>query len=111
MRSSASYKHLTGNLPAVMAPVIYKTVLPQDGDNALSISDSFESGAVAAWSHPARRALAAGLDMVMYPGEESAALSAYPALVADVDHGALSRARVTAAADAVLALKRALGLG
>jgi beta-N-acetylhexosaminidase len=111
MVSSASYKHLTGNLPAVMAPVIYKTVLPQDGDNALSISDSFESGAVAAWSHPARRALAAGLDMVMYPGEESAALSAYPALVADVDHGALSRARVTAAADAVLALKRALGLG
>jgi beta-N-acetylhexosaminidase len=111
MVSSASYKHLTGRLPAVMSPVIYRTVLPEDGVSALTISDSFQSGAIAQWSHPARRALAAGLDMVMYPGEESAALSAYPALVADVNSGALSRARVTAAADVVLALKRALGLG
>jgi len=111
MVSSASYKHLTGNLPAVIAPVIYRTVLPGDGVNALIISDSFETPAISQWSHPARRALAAGLDMVMYPGEESAALSAYPALVADVNHGALSRTRVTAAAERVLALKRALGLG
>jgi beta-N-acetylhexosaminidase len=111
MISSASYKHLTGNLPAVLAPVIYRTVLPDDGVSALSISDSFESGAIAHWSHPARRALAAGLDMVMYPGEEGAALSAYPSLVTDVKNGSLSHARVTAAAERVLALKRALGLG
>jgi beta-N-acetylhexosaminidase len=111
MVSSASYKHLTGNLPAVMAPVIYRTVLPADGVTALRISDSFETPAIAQWSHPARRALAAGLDMVMYPGEESAALSAYPVLVAEVKNGSLSRSRVTVAADAVLALKRALGLG
>jgi beta-N-acetylhexosaminidase len=110
MVSSASYKNLTGTLPAVLSPRIYGPVMRQNGINGLTISDSLESGAIAPWPTPARRAIAAGLDMVMYANQEADALNAYTDLLADVRSGSLSSARVKAAATKVLALKRTLGL-
>lgn len=112
MISSASYVHLTGSLPAVLDPQIYTQVLPSDHVSALPISDSFETGAIRAVAKdaPARTAINAGLDMVMYSADESDALGAYRALLADARAGTLSRARVSAAAQRVLELKAHLGL-
>jgi beta-glucosidase-like glycosyl hydrolase len=111
--SSASYPHLTGPTPAVLDPKIYSQVLPRDRVTALPISDDFESGAIRAVSTqgPAKTAINAGLDMVMYAGYESVALSAYTTLLADAHDGALSRNRVQAASYRVLQLKNHLGQG
>jgi beta-N-acetylhexosaminidase len=111
MVSSASYGQITGDLPAVMSPVTYQQLIPANHISAVTISDAFESGAIARWTTPARRAIAAGLDMVMYASYESDALQVYAELLQDVRNGTLSEARVEQAAGAVLALKRALGLG
>ncbi len=113
MISSASYPHMTGSVPAVLDPNIYSQVLPRDGVTALPISDDFESGAIRAVSTqgPAKTAINAGLDMVMYADYESVALSAYTTLLADAHAGALSRLRVQAASSRVLQLKNDLGLG
>ena len=111
MVSSASYPHLTGELPAVLSPVVYHRIMPADGINALTISDAFATPAITAWSTPARRAIAAGLDMVLYSEDETDAAVAYNGLLADVQRGALSGVRVRDAASRVLQLKRALGLG
>jgi beta-N-acetylhexosaminidase len=111
MVSSASYTNLTGQLPAVMTPSIYRTVMVHDGISALTISDALDSGAIKPWSTPARRSIAAGLDLAMYANSEAHALQAYPALLADVRAGRLNAGRVRAAATRVLALKHSLGLG
>jgi beta-N-acetylhexosaminidase len=113
MISSASYPHMTGSVPAVLDPKIYSQVLPQDGVTALPISDSFESGAINAVASegPAKTAINAGVDMVMYSEYESVALSAYTKLLVDARAGALNRARVQAACDRVLQLKAQLGIG
>jgi beta-N-acetylhexosaminidase len=112
MISSASYSNLTGSVPAVMDPKIYKQVLPLDRVTALPISDSFEAGAITAVASdaPARTSINAGLDMVMYSAYESDALNAYATLLADAQAGTLSRARVLAASQRVLQLKTSLGL-
>lgn len=111
MISNASYAHLTRWTPAVLSPKIYRRVLPGYGVSALTISDSFEAGAIAGLRTPARRALNAGLDMVMYPGTESVSLYSYAALLRDARSGTLHRSRAMAAAARVLQLKRALGVG
>jgi beta-glucosidase-like glycosyl hydrolase len=76
----------------------------------VTISDDFETKALAAQSSPARRAISAGLDLVLYAQSEAVAESAYGQLYRDTQSGALSPARVRAAAAQVLALKRSLGL-
>jgi beta-N-acetylhexosaminidase len=111
MVSSATYSRLTGGTPAVLSRAIYQTVLPQDGVDALTISDSFESGAIATVQSPALTAINAGLDMVMYPDYESASATAYARLLVDARNGTLNPERVRAAAARVLRLKRNLGLG
>jgi beta-glucosidase-like glycosyl hydrolase len=96
---------LTGSTPAVLSPYIYHTVMASDGIDAVTISDSFESGAISGRRSPARAAINAGLDMVLYPGDEDASREAYRLLVRDAENGTLDRARVRAAARKVLALK------
>ncbi len=112
MISSASYSQVTGTTPAVLAPVTYTRLLPQNDIGGLPISDSFEGGAIAAPSvrSPARTAIAAGLDMVMYANSESDALVAYSKLLTDARDGTLKRGRIAQAAARVLQLKSALGL-
>lgn len=113
MISSASYTHLTGSVPAVLDAAIYSKLLPLDKVTALPISDSFEGGAIRALANeaPARTAINAGLDMVMYSASESDALSAYTTLLGDARAGTLRTSRVQAAVARVLELKQRLGLG
>lgn len=111
MVSSASYDQLTGSTPAVLSPSIYHMVMARDGIDAVTISDSFQSGAISAQRSPALAAIGAGLDMVMYPGDEAASRNAYKTLIHDAEHGSLDAARVRDAARKVLTLKAHLGLG
>jgi beta-N-acetylhexosaminidase len=111
MLSSASYDRLTGSTPAVLSPYIYNTVMARDGIDAVTISDSFESGAISGRRSPALAAINAGLDIVMYPGDEAASRDAYDSLFQAAKHGTLNRARVRTAARKVLALKAHLRLG
>jgi len=80
-------------LPAVLDPENLFTSPAAGWGDALPISDDFESGAIRAVSTqgPAKTAINAGLDMVMYGDYESVALSAYTTLLADAHDGALSR--------------------
>jgi beta-N-acetylhexosaminidase len=110
MVSSASYASLTGSTPAVMSAYTYHTLLPEDGVDAVTISDDFDTPAVSGLQDPAEHAINAGLDMVMYAGSEAAASGAYTQLLLDAHSGGLAIARIQAAARAVLGLKRALGL-
>jgi beta-N-acetylhexosaminidase len=111
MVSSASYPHLSGELPAVISPSIYAKLLPQDNVHGLIISDSLSAGAIAPITTPALKAFRAGLDMAMYPNVESDSAAAYSDLLADVRTDALSQSRVRAAVAKVLGYKQALGLG
>lgn len=110
MVSSASYDRLTGSTPAVLSPYIYHSVMTRDGINAVTISDSFESGAISGRRSPALVAINAGLDMVLYPDYEAVSRQAYTLLLQAAESGTLNRARVNAAAAKVLTLKAHLGL-
>ena len=110
MVSSASYDELTGSTPAVLSPSIYHTVMARDGIDAVTVSDSFQSGAISARRSPVAAAIRAGLDMVMYPDDEAASRNAYKVLIHDAEHGPLAAARVRDAARRVLTLKAHLGL-
>lgn len=109
MMSSASYPSLTGATPAVLSPTAY-AALHADGISPVTISDDFEAPALAAQLTPARRAINAGLDLVMYAETEAASERAYAQLYQDARAGTLSVARIQAAADRVLDLKRGLHL-
>jgi beta-N-acetylhexosaminidase len=109
MVSSASYPNLTGSVPAVLSRATYAQ-LRADGSDAVTISDDFETRALATQPSPARRAIDAGLDLVLYAQSEAVAEGAYGQLYQDTRTGALSPARVRAAATKLLALKRSLGL-
>jgi beta-N-acetylhexosaminidase len=111
MLSSASYPHLTGHTPAVLSPFIYQHVLPGDGVNAVTISDAFGTPAILAQPNAGRRAVNAGLDLLLYSEGEATADRGYAGLRRALATGRLSGARVAAAAARVRALKRALGLG
>jgi beta-N-acetylhexosaminidase len=111
MLSSASYPHLTGRTPAVLSPFIYHHVLPGDRVSAVTISDAFATPAILAQPNAGRRAVAAGLDMLLYSEGEATADRGYTGLRRALSSGRLSATRVRAAAARVLALKRALGSG
>ncbi len=110
MVSSASYASLTGPTPAVMSPYVYHTLMPADRIDAVTISDDFDAPAIAGLSDPAERAINAGLDLVLYARTTASTSSSYQQLLEDAQQGSLSAERVQAAAQKVLALKRALGL-
>lgn len=110
MISSASYPALSGDAPAVTAPEIYAHELPlalgQRGH--LTISDALDTPALAGVSDPAVRAIRAGLDLAMFPGNEQESASAYARLLAAARRGAISEDRLRSAVYAVEALKRRL---
>lgn len=110
MISSASYPHLTGSTPAVLSATTYRVALRSDGVRAVTISDDFQTPALARRTAPARTAINAGLDMVMYAQTEAAAEAAYGVLDSDLRQGTLSAARVRAAAAQIRALKQSLNL-
>jgi beta-N-acetylhexosaminidase len=110
MVSSASYPEVTGNTPAVLDPDTYGAFMHEDHIDAVTISDDFDAPALSGLNMPVVTAINAGLDMVLYAGEESSARTAYQALLAAAERGSISRQRLEAADAKILALKRVLGL-
>jgi beta-N-acetylhexosaminidase len=108
MVSSAVYPTLSGPLPAVMSPEIYKRELPiaLGGSDALTISDDFQSSAIAAQTAPARHAIDAGLDMLMYAQTGQASAAASAELLHEVSSGLIPIANLRAADEKILGLKQ-----
>jgi beta-N-acetylhexosaminidase len=110
MVSSAIYPNLSGTLPAVMSPLIYnrelRIVNPQARD--LTISDDLEAGALRGQSAPARQAIDAGLDLLLYAQTEQASDNAYQTLTHDARTDKVTSERIREAALAIETLKRHL---
>jgi beta-N-acetylhexosaminidase len=108
MVNSAIYPALTGPLPAVLSPRTYDRELPRAGVTGPTISDDLETPAIRAQTTPARRAINAGLDLLLYAAKESASAEAYDRLSKDIRNGAIPVGRVTQAAAKILGLKKEL---
>lgn len=108
MVSSAIYPTLSGPLPAVMSPEIYQRELPiaLGGSDALTISDDLQSTAIAAQTAPARHAIDAGLDLLMYAQTVQGSARAYAQLLNDVSSGLIPIANLRAADQKILQLKQ-----
>lgn len=111
MVSSAIYPSLSGPLPAVMSTEIYQRELPiaLGGSSALTISDDLQSVAIAAQTAPARHAINAGLDLLMYAQTEQASAAAYAQLLHEVNSGLIPIADLREAVQRLLQLKHLLG--
>jgi beta-N-acetylhexosaminidase len=110
MVSSATYPRLTGPLPAVMSSATYQRelALAAPGRRVLTISDDLQSPAITARSSPARTAIDAGLDLLLYAQTEEASADAYERLLAEARSGMLSVARIRTASAMIEQLKRRL---
>jgi len=108
MVSSAIYPTLTGPLPAVMSPLLYKRELPTAtaSSRVVTISDDLQSGAIAPQAAPAASAINAGLDLLLYAGSEGGSADAYPRLLGEARAGHVEISRIRAAYDAILGLKQ-----
>jgi beta-N-acetylhexosaminidase len=108
MLSSAVYPRLTGPAPAVLTPATYRRELPRRGAWPVTISDALETPALANEDRPARRALTAGLDLLLYANTEQGSARAYRILLRDARAGRIPRERIEQAAKRVLRLKALL---
>jgi beta-N-acetylhexosaminidase len=110
MVSSAVYPTLSGPLPAVMSPEIYhhELHLAVPRGAPVTITDDLQSPAIESQPAPARHAIDAGVDLLMYAQTEQASAAAYATLLAEVRSGAISKRRVAAADRAIRALKERL---
>ena len=105
MISSAAYPDLIGREPAVLSRKTYARALPRRGAWPVTISDALETPALASERAPARRALLAGLDLLLYANTEEGSARAYGILLRDVEAGRIPRERIDEAAKRVLRLK------
>jgi beta-N-acetylhexosaminidase len=108
MISSASYPTLTGPLPAVMSTGTYQHELPTaiPGASPTTISDDLQTPAITSHPAPARTAINAGLDLLMYAQTEQGSADAYTRLLSEARQGLITVARIRAATNAIAALKR-----
>jgi beta-N-acetylhexosaminidase len=110
MVSSASYPNLGATRPAVMSPSIYRRELPLavPDRTPLTVSDDLQSPAIESQTAPARQAIGAGLDLLLYAQTEQASAFAYSKLLAEARAGVISMARLAAANRRIGALKARL---
>jgi beta-N-acetylhexosaminidase len=110
MISSATYPRLGIDAPAVLDRSTYR-LLDSTGFRGLTITDAFDTPAVATQVRPALKALRAGVDLLLYGMDQRGAAQAYSRLLADARAGRLSRGQVRARADRIVAFKRRLAAG
>jgi beta-N-acetylhexosaminidase len=113
MVSNAIYPHLSsGNAPAVLAPQTYRQELPIATDRSpVTISDDLQAGALVDQPDVPERAVAAGLDMLLFAQTEAASEMAYETLLADVRDGGIRLARIQAAYEAIFGFKAQVAPG
>ena len=108
MLASASYPRVLGGAPAVLTKATYTRELPAARVTAPTISDDLETPAIVNQRTPARRAIGAGLDLLLYARTESASAGAFTKLLSDVRADRIEEQRVQEAAARILALKARL---
>jgi beta-N-acetylhexosaminidase len=113
MVSSAIYPSLTGTaLPAVLSPEIYRQEPPgATGSAPVTISDDLQAAALRAAPSPARTALDAGLDLLLYARTEAGSARAFSLLRDELRSGALSRPALARAESRVATLKDHIAQG
>jgi beta-N-acetylhexosaminidase len=108
MVSNAAYPTLdpTG-LPAAISPAIVDGLLRRHlGFEGVVITDAFSTPAPAAHGDAPRRAISAGVDMLLYSDSERSSARAYTSLLREAGTKALPRARLAQSYARVIALKR-----
>lgn len=108
MLSSAAYPALGIPRQAVLVPRTYR-LLADLGFRGLTVSDALDTPSFADVRRPAREAVRAGLDVLLYASGEAAARDAYVQLLADVRAGRLPRSRVEDAARRIVDFKARIG--
>lgn len=100
------------DLPATLSPAILTQLLRQEmGFQGLIVTDALEMGGVAKGfknGETAVRAIEAGADILLMPPDPDAAINA---VVAAVQQGRITRARIDRSVEKLLAAKERLGLG
>ena len=87
--------------PGRPRPRDYERELPAANALAPTISDDLDTPAIVNLRTPARRAINAGLDLLLYAQTEASSMEAYPQLLADLQAGSLNYTNVAQAAAAV----------
>jgi beta-N-acetylhexosaminidase len=106
MVSSAIYPSLSGPMPAVLSPEIYREELPlATGGSPPTISDDLQAAALAAEGATAERAINAGLDLLLYGQNEGGAAIAFGRLIELANAGGITRSRLEEADTAIQSLK------
>ncbi|HWX10091.1 MAG TPA: glycoside hydrolase family 3 N-terminal domain-containing protein, partial [Gaiellaceae bacterium] len=110
MTSNASYPLLDGSdWPAVFSHTIVTGLLRDKlGFQGVVVTDALDAPTPASTPHATRRAIEAGVDLLLYTSA-SAADRGYASLLADVTGSASLRAKVEAASARIQALKDWLG--
>jgi beta-N-acetylhexosaminidase len=111
MVSNAAYPALDpSGLPACLSPAIVNGLLRgRLGFGGVVITDAISAPGPAHYPDAPTRALAAGVDIVLFAVGEDGSSAGYRALVTAAERGELRRATLQRAYDRVLALKRWLG--
>jgi beta-N-acetylhexosaminidase len=112
MVSNASYPALDpSGVQAVFSHAIVTGLLRDTlGFDGVVVTDALDAGAVASVQHAPARALAAGVDLLLY-SRTSASEAGYASLVHDANASATVRAELATANARVEALKSWLGIG
>jgi beta-N-acetylhexosaminidase len=110
MVSNASYPLLDASgAPAVFSHVIVTDLLRGElGFDGVVVTDALDAPTPAATPHAPARAIAAGVDLLLYTSA-SAARQGYESLLADAQASPVLRTRIAAAAARIQALKDWLG--
>lgn len=108
MMSSAVYPKLTGPLPASMSWAAYHRELRIAVPNGspVTISDDLQTPSIAGEAAPARTAIDAGLDLLLYAQTGRGSAEAYSRLLTDADDHALDLRHVRSASERIMALKQ-----
>ena len=111
MVSNASYPALDpSGVPAVFSHAIVTDLLrAQLGFDGVVVTDALDAGAVVHEAHAPSRALAAGVDLLLY-SRTAASVAGYSSLVRDATASASVRANLAQAVRRVEALKASLGM-
>ena len=112
MVSNASYPALdpTGAQAVFSHTIVTGLLRGQLGFDGVVVTDALDAGAVASVQHAPARALAAGVDLLLY-SKTSASEAGYASLVHDAAASATVRAELATANARVAALKSWLGIG
>ncbi|MFY9487957.1 MAG: glycoside hydrolase family 3 N-terminal domain-containing protein [Solirubrobacterales bacterium] len=110
MLASATYPSLGIRVPAVLSPATYE-LLADTGFSGLTISDALDTPSLAEQKNHQRRAVNAGLDLLLYAQTKHAASRAFRRLAADARSGTIAEQALRDSATRILQSKLALQNG